>query len=176
MTHLLAAAEGKVWQKFDCEVLRKTIGGPGGAAGAAAAAAGGGGGSGGPAKVVLDPEYRKLSRQRHEAAAVKTRTVQYLQDTKLVGAPTTVQASGGVQCQPWLAVVHSAGGCGGMLILYWRLAAVIKLSPAMPLPLPNTRPDAVLAAPSAALPVSCCRLARSGKRCLRSGTAWMLAS
>lgn len=83
------AAEGKVWQKFDCEVLRKTIGGPGGAAGAAAAAAGGGGGA--PGKVVLDPEYRKLSRQRHEAAAVKTRTVQYLQDTKLVGAPTTVQ-------------------------------------------------------------------------------------
>jgi hypothetical protein len=69
------AAEGKVWQKFDCEVARKTPGG-------GAAAAG---------KVVLDPEYRKLSRQRQQAAATKTRTVQYLQDTKLVGAPTTVQ-------------------------------------------------------------------------------------
>lgn len=44
-----------------------------------------------PPQVVLDPEYRKLSRQRHQAAAAKTRTVQYLQDTKLVGAPTTVQ-------------------------------------------------------------------------------------
>lgn len=77
-----AAAEGKVWQKFDCEVARRT---------APAAAGGGGSGAAGSAKVVLDPEYRKLSRQRHQAAAVKTRTVQYLQDTKLVGAPSTVQ-------------------------------------------------------------------------------------
>ncbi|KAI3437929.1 hypothetical protein D9Q98_000373 [Chlorella vulgaris] len=76
------AAEGKVWQKFDCEVARRT---------APAAAGGGGSGAAGSAKVVLDPEYRKLSRQRHQAAAVKTRTVQYLQDTKLVGAPSTVQ-------------------------------------------------------------------------------------
>lgn len=71
------AAEGKVWQKFDCEVARKT--------GLGAAGSSGGG------AIVLDPEYRKLSRQRHQAAAQKTRTVQYLQDSKLVGAPTTVQ-------------------------------------------------------------------------------------
>lgn len=44
-----AAAEGKVWQKFDCEVARK--------------AAPGGSGAG---RVALDPEYRKLSRQRHQ--------------------------------------------------------------------------------------------------------------
>ncbi|KAL4451986.1 hypothetical protein ABPG75_007648 [Micractinium tetrahymenae] len=69
------AAEGKAWQKFDCEVARKAAPGAGAGAG----------------RVALDPEYRKLSRQRHQAAAAKTRTVQYLQDTKLVGAPATVQ-------------------------------------------------------------------------------------
>ncbi|PSC71197.1 transcription initiation factor IIF subunit beta [Micractinium conductrix] len=69
------ASEGKVWQKFDCEVARK-----------APCASGAG-----AASVALDPEYRALSRARHQAAAVKTRTVQYLQDTKLIGAPTTVQ-------------------------------------------------------------------------------------
>ena len=137
VTHPRTAAEGKVWQKFDCEVLRKTIGGPGGAAGAAAAAAGGGGG-GAPGKVVLDPEYRKLSRQRHEAAAVKTRTVQYLQDTKLVGAPTTVQASGG--CSARVAGGCAACGCSGMLILSCPLANFNQHSPAMLLPLPNHSP------------------------------------
>lgn len=77
-------AEGKVWQKFDCEVARKT-------APAGGTAGGTTGGTAGAARVALDPEYRKLSRARHQAAAVKTRTVQYLQDTKLVGAPSTVQ-------------------------------------------------------------------------------------
>jgi hypothetical protein len=75
---LLAVAEGKVWQKFDCEVARRAgLGAPGGATSGS--------------RVVLDPEYRQLSRQRHQAAAVKTRTVQLVTDSKLVGAPSTVQ-------------------------------------------------------------------------------------
>eukprot|EP00887_Chlorella_sp_A99_P007741 scaffold20.g7741.t1 len=69
------AAEGRVQQKFDLNVARRAAPGAGAAPGA---------------KVEIDPEYRKLSRERHQAAAVKSRTVQYVKDTRLVGAPTTV--------------------------------------------------------------------------------------
>ncbi|GAB4819287.1 hypothetical protein N2152v2_006333 [Parachlorella kessleri] len=52
------AAEGRVDQKFDLEVVRR----------ATVSAADG--------AVEIDPEYRQLSRQRAQAAATKTRTVQ----------------------------------------------------------------------------------------------------
>lgn len=89
-----------MWQKFDCEVARK---------GPAGAGVGAGGG-----RVVLDPEYRRLSRERHQAAAVKSRTVQYLQDTKVVGAPSTVQVGRGA------GLLSGGGGCAAATIaLAW---------------------------------------------------------
>ena len=101
-----------MWQKFDCEVARpkaQQLGAPGASAGAVPQQGAAGGSSfGGSARIQLDPEYRKLSRERQAAAATKTRTVQYLADTKLVGAPTTVQASA-----PGPAVVGRASSAAG---------------------------------------------------------------
>lgn len=174
-----AAAEGKVWQKFDCEVARKT---PAGGAGAGGKVRGGSSGqqerqlqgwlaatmlmcsttlahSAGltaPSpclQVVLDPEYRKLSRQRHQAAAAKTRTVQYLQDTKLVGAPTTVQVRDSGVCRDDC----STRGAGGSRIC----------TPSQSLSLWPT---------AGSHPTNLRRLARSARRCRRSATAWMHAS
>ena len=59
-------------QRFECEVVHR------GTLGAGTLGA-------------LDPAYRAMSRERFAAAAQRTRTVQTLKDTRLVGATTTVQ-------------------------------------------------------------------------------------
>lgn len=73
-------------QKFDLEVVRR----------APVTAANG--------TVEIDPEYRQLSRQRHQAAATKTRTIQIISD-KVVARQRGVatigvkRKVGGARCQ-----------------------------------------------------------------------------
>lgn len=70
------AVEGVVQHKFDVEPVHRDAGGA----------------SGGLGKMQIDPAYRKLARERDQAANVKTRTVQVMSDRMITNIRRPVGA------------------------------------------------------------------------------------